>query len=183
MTWYSGLNKQIKSTSSAIRCIFFTISRVLTWFIYVTYLAHLFTVASVKYSKTECQRKELLPVTTNVSRHVIWRRKHPVMVQAEMAATLGFFGTNGPMRSRMGFSGWKTCWDRPIRCCCFDRYQVSEDWTYFKRMRGEWNETMSNFQKFLFWFARYLVIFSLTRDPIDTLESSAYIDLISVACG
>ena len=108
-TRYSGLNKQIKSTSSAIRCIFFTISRVLTWFIYVTYLAHLFTVASVKYSKTECQRKELLPVTTNVSRHVIWRRKHPVMVQAEMAATLGFFGTNGPMRSRMGFSGWKTC--------------------------------------------------------------------------
>ena len=99
-----------------------------------------------------------------------------------MAAALGFFGTNGPMRSRMGFSGWKTCWDRPIRCCCFDRYQVSEDWTYFKRMRGEWNETMSNFQIFLFWFARYLVIFSLTRDPIDTLESSAYIDLISVAC-
>ena len=41
---------------------------------------------------------------------------------------------------------------------------------------------MSNFQMFLFWFARYLVIFSLTRDPIDTLESSAYIDLISVAC-
>ena len=26
-------------------------------------------------------------------------------------------------------------------------------------------------------------IISLTRDPIDTLESSAYIDLISVACG
>ena len=25
-------------------------------------------------------------------------------------------------------------------------------------------------------------IYSLTRDPIDTLESSAYIDLISVAC-
>ena len=55
------------------------------------------------------ERIELLPVTTNVSRHVIWRRKHPVMVQAEMAAALGFFGTNGPMRSRMGFSGWKTC--------------------------------------------------------------------------
>ena len=39
------------------------------------------------------------------------------------------------------------------------------------------------FNFFLFWFARYLVVFSLTRDRIDALESSAYIDLISVACG
>ena len=139
-------------------------------------------VSNIQRLSASMQQKELLPVTTNVSRHVIWRRKHPVMVQPEMSAALGFFGTNGPMRSRMGFSGWKTCWVRPIRCCCDERYQVSEDWTYFKRMRGEWSEGMSNFQFFLFWFARYLVVFSLTRDPIDTLESSAYIDLISVAC-
>ena len=137
---------------------------------------------------TNCTRSRLYlfikpGVPRHVSRHVIWRPKHPVMVQTEMAAALGFFGTNGPMRSSMGFSGWKTCWVRPIRCCCFERYQVSEDWSYFKRMRGEWSEAMSNFQFFLFWFARYLVVFSLTRDPIDTLESSAYIDLISVACG
>ena len=39
-----------------------------------------------------------------------------------------------------------------------------------------------NFFFFWFWFERYLVVFSQTRDPIDTLESSAYIDLISVAC-
>ena len=48
-----------------------------------------------------------------------------------------FLWNKRPMRSRMGFSGWKTCWVRPIKCCRFKRYQVSEDWTYFKWMRGE----------------------------------------------
>ena len=30
------------------------------------------------------------------------------------------------------------------------------------------------------WLGKIQIVFSLTRDPIDTLESSAYIDLISV---